>query len=175
MCRTSEIRNIVLVGFMGAGKSTVGKAFAEGCGMRLVDVDELIVRERGKTIPKIFAEEGEEAFRNYETGALRSLLEAGGLVVATGGGVVGRPENWALMRLIGPIVYLRARWPALRERIAGCTNRPLASADRPEDEIVALLQRRMPLYEQADLIVDTENKTVADVVAEIRRGIDRGC
>jgi shikimate kinase len=175
MCGNSEIGNIVLVGFMGAGKSTVGRALAAEVALRLVDTDELIVQKRGRPIPRIFDEEGEEAFRCYETEVLRSLADACGLVVATGGGIVGRPENWDLMRRMGPIVYLRAQWPTLRARIGACTNRPLASGDRSEEEIVALLQRRLPLYEQADLIVDTENKTVAEVIEEIRRGIENGC
>lgn len=160
---------------MGAGKSTVGRALAAAASFRLVDTDDLIIQNRGRSIPQIFAEEGEKAFRRYETEALRSLADTRGLVVATGGGIVGRPENWDLMRLLGPIVYLRAGWPTLRARIGACTNRPLASGDRSEEEVVALLQNRLPLYEQADLIVDTENKTVAEVIDEIRRGIENGC
>lgn len=172
MCKTSEVRNIVLVGFMGAGKSSVGLELARCTGLRLVDLDRLIIDRRGRSITEIFAEEGEEGFRGYETDALRSLSGSTGLVVATGGGVVGRPDNWTLMRRMGPVVYLRAAWPTLRSRIAGCTERPLAAADRADGQVERLLQQRLPLYEQADLIVDTDHKTIAEIAGEIRLEIN---
>jgi shikimate kinase len=168
MCKTSEIRNIVLVGFMGAGKSSVGMELARLTGLRLVDLDRLIVDRRGRPIKDIFAAEGEGAFRGYETEALRSIADAVGLVVATGGGVVGRPANWELMRRMGPVIYLRAPWPVLRSRIAGCRERPLAAPDRGENQVERLLRQRQPLYEQADLIVDTDHKTIPEIAEEIR-------
>ncbi len=168
MCKASEIRNIILVGFMGAGKSSVGRELARLTGLRLVDLDRLIVDRQGRPIKEVFAEEGEESFRGYETEALRSLADSDGLVVATGGGVVGRPDNWELMRRMGPVVYLRASWPVLRSRITGCRERPLAAADRGEDQVEGLLRQRLPLYEQADLIVDTDRKTIPEIAEEIR-------
>ncbi len=168
MCKASEIRNIILVGFMGAGKSSVGRELARLTGLRLVDLDRLIIDRQGRPIKEIFAEEGEESFRGYETEALRSLADSDGLVVATGGGVVGRPGNWELMCRMGPVVYLRASWPVLRSRITGCRERPLAAADRGEDQVEGLLRQRLPLYEQADLIVDTDRKTIPEIAEEIR-------
>lgn len=175
MCTVSDISNIVLIGFMGAGKSTVGHELAKTGVMDFVDLDELIVRRQGRTIPRIFAEDGEEVFRDYETETLSSLAKKRGLVVATGGGIIGRPQNWTLMRQMGPVVYLRAAWPTLRARISGCTNRPLAGPDRSEEQVVALLRRRQSLYEQADLTVDTDDKTLAEVVEEVWRGIKDRC
>jgi shikimate kinase len=175
MCKASEVRNIVLVGFMGAGKSSVGMELARLTGLCLVDLDRLIVERQGRPIKDIFAEEGEGAFRGYETEALRSLSDDAGLVVATGGGVVGRPENWALMRRMGPVVYLRAPWPVLRSRIAGCRERPLAAPDRREGQIESLLRQRLPLYEQASLVVDTEHKTISEIAEEIRLEIKNRC
>jgi shikimate kinase len=168
MCKASEVRNIVLVGFMGAGKSSVGLELARLTGLRLVDLDRLIVDRQGRSIKDIFAAEGEGAFRGYETEALCSLSDAAGLVVATGGGVVGRPDNWELMRRMGPVVYLRASWPVLRARIAGCSERPLAAPDRDEDQVESLLRQRLPLYERADLIVDTDHKPIREIAEEIR-------
>lgn len=166
MCKTSK-QTIVLIGFMGAGKSTVGRVLAKLAGNALVDLDALIVQQQGRTIPAIFAEQGEASFRHYETEALRTLNESDPVVLATGGGIVGRTENWQLMRSLGPIIYLRAHWDTLRARLAGSTDRPLASADRSEAEIKNLFQQRVPLYEQADLIVDTDGREVDAVVHEI--------
>ncbi len=166
MCKTSE-KAIVLVGFMGAGKSTVGRALAKLSDMPLIDLDALIVQQKGRTISAIFAEEGEAAFRKYETEALRSLSDAAPIVLATGGGIVGCPENWKIMRCLGRVIYLRANWGTLRERLAGSSGRPLASSDRSEVDIMNLLQQRIPLYEQADLIIDTDGRKVDDVVREI--------
>ncbi len=170
MCKISKSGNIVIVGFMGAGKSSVGEALARCSGKRFIDLDALIVKRQGRTIAEIFSEEGEKAFRDYETSALESLSDTG-LVVATGGGIVGRPENWVLMRRMGLVLYLRAGWPTLRARIVGCTKRPLANVHRSEEEIVALLESRLPLYEQADLTFDTDGKTIADTAIEIWREI----
>lgn len=168
MCKTSK-KAIVLVGFMGAGKSTVGRALANLSGLPLVDLDALIVQRQGRTIPAIFAEQGEATFRRYETEALRSLNDASPIILAMGGGIVGRQENWQLMRRLGAVIYLRANWDTLRARLAGSTGRPLATADRTEADVKSLWQQRVPLYEQADLIVDTDGREVDEVAREIFR------
>ena len=164
---TTFNKAVVLIGFMGAGKSTVGHALANLSGLPLVDLDALIVQQQGNPIPAIFADQGEAAFRRYETEALHSLTDAGPIILATGGGIVGCQENWQFMRRLGSIVYLRANWKTLRVRLAGSTDRPLATAERGEADIKSLWQQRVPLYEQADLIVDTDGRTVDEVVKEI--------
>jgi shikimate kinase len=164
---TTSRKAIVLVGFMGAGKSTVGRALANLSGLPLVDLDALIVKQQGDTISAIFADQGEAAFRCYETEALRSLGDACPIILATGGGIVGLRENWQLMRRLGPVIYLRANWQTLRARLAGSTDRPLATAERAEADVKSLWQQRVPLYEQADVIVDTDGRTVEEVVREI--------
>ena len=169
MCKSSE-KALVLVGFMGAGKSTLGRTLAKLTGMPLVDLDALIVEQQGRTIPEIFAEEGENAFRRYETKALTSLSVEAPVILATGGGIVGRQENWQIMRRLGTVIYLRARWETLRARLVGSTGRPLATADRSEADIKSLWQQRVPLYEQADLIVDTDDRGVNEVAQEILTG-----
>lgn len=170
MCKSSE-QTIVLIGFMGAGKSTLGRKLARMTGMPLVDLDSLIVEQQGRAIPDIFAAEGESAFRRYETGALSSLQADAPIVLATGGGIVGRQENWQLMRRLGTVIYLRAQWETLRARLSGSTGRPLATADRSEADIKSLWQQRVPLYEQADLIVDTDDRGVDEVAHEVLSGV----
>lgn len=172
MCSNSD-KALVLIGFMGAGKSTLGRALAAKTGVPLADLDNLIVARQGRSIPDIFAEEGESVFRRYETEVLRSLPSREPMILATGGGVVGRRENWGLMRQLGPIIYLRARWETLRMRLSGSTGRPLATAERSEADIKALWQRRVPLYEQADLVVDTDGRGVDDVAQEVLSGVAR--
>ncbi len=158
---------LVLIGFMGAGKSTVGEALHRHTGWPLVDLDGLIVQRQGLTIPEIFSKQGEEAFRRYETEALQSLVAKGPYILATGGGIVGRAENWPLMRKLGRLIYLRAEWATLKSRLAGCTGRPLAASEGSRRGLRDLLEQRRPLYEQADLIVDTDNRGVDEVVREI--------
>ncbi len=152
MCAASD--NIFLIGFMGAGKSAVGKELARLGGYRLVDLDDEIVRRRGKAIAEIFATEGEEVFREYEAATLRSLSGIDRVVVATGGGIVGREENWAFMRCLGVVVFLHADWQVLRRRIGSGEGRPLAARDEPS--VHRLWEQRLPLYRLADLQIDTD-------------------
>lgn len=172
MSRSSEPGNIVLVGFMGAGKSTVGAELARRAGMRLVDLDHLIARRRGRTIREIFEQEGEEVFRDYETAALDALGELNGAVIATGGGVVGRAENWLRMRRLGTVVYLQAGWETLRERVLGDPERPLAAAE--VERVHRLWASRVPLYAQADLVVDSEGGSPAEVAGRIFLALEQG-
>ncbi len=170
MCKNFK-QSIILVGFMGAGKSTIGRALRHLTGWPLIDLDELIVQQQGVSIPEIFAEQGEAAFRRYETEALRSLSPLSPIILATGGGIVSCPENWQLMRSLGRIIYLRAEWETLRDRLAGSSGRPLATADRGEADIQRLWLQRLPLYQQADCIVDTDGQGVEEVVRDIMAGI----
>src|SRR5947209_5015020 len=101
--------NIVLVGFMGTGKSAVGQRLAVCLGMRFLDTDEQIVGTAGRSIPELFQAEGETGFRERETAVLKSLAGIAGAVIATGGGILGRTENLALLRELGPLVCLAAR------------------------------------------------------------------
>lgn len=172
MCSPSEGDNIILVGFMGAGKTTVARELA-AAGYVLVDLDERIVRRCGRSIPEIFAQEGESFFRDCETEALQALEGTGRSVIATGGGVVGREENWVRMRRLGKVVYLRASWPALQRRLLAGTGRPLAAGD-DWARVEALWRQRLPLYERADLAVDTEDRTPAEVAAAILEHLHAG-
>ncbi len=167
MVELSKAGNIVLVGFMGSGKSSVGKELEALTGWRLIDLDALIVEQRGKSIPSIFADEGEGAFRDYESTALASLAEISGAIIATGGGIIGRPQNWDLMQRLGPVVYLQASWLCLQARLAGCGERPLADSSAGWDKVKTLLEERLPLYAQADLVVNSEQGSAGDVAKAV--------
>jgi shikimate kinase len=172
MSSRSETDNIVLIGFMGAGKSTVARELERLGDFSLIDLDSLIVQQAGRSIPEIFAGEGEERFRDYEAAALRSLAGARRLVIATGGGIVGREENWQAMHRLGPVVYLRASWPTLSRRLAGSQGRPLADAGQHQQQVEDLWRRRLPLYEQADLCIDTDDLDAAEVAKKILHYIE---
>ena len=157
---------IVLIGFMGAGKSTVAAELGHSCGLPVIDLDREIERRSGRTIPEIFEHSGEEAFRQSETEALRGLLDQAPLILATGGGVIGRAENWPLLRLLGRVVYLRVSWETVLLRIGAGKGRPLAG-DR--ERLQALFEQRLPLYEQADLVIDGQGGTPAAIARDILR------
>jgi shikimate kinase len=101
-------KNIILIGFMGTGKSTIGRNLSQTFGYPLIDTDQLIVEQQGCSIPKIFEEKSEQAFRDMETEVLKSLIKHSGHIIATGGGIIGRPENRQLLRELGYVVWLIA-------------------------------------------------------------------
>jgi shikimate kinase len=160
---------IVLIGFMGAGKSTVAAELGHSCGLPVIDLDREIERRSGRTIPEIFEQSGEEIFRRTETEVLRGLLDQAPLILATGGGVIGRPENWPLLRRHGRVVYLRVSWETLLARIGAGKGRPLAG-DR--ERLQALFEQRLPLYEQADLVIDGQGGTPAAIARDILRTLE---
>lgn len=141
--------NVVLVGYMGCGKTTVGKNLARDCGYRFLDTDEEIEKKYQRTISDIFAIEGEKAFRDMETAFLQEMLESGmdGVVVSTGGGMPVREENRTLLQKIGMVVYLKAQPQTIYERIKGDTKRPLLQCDDPLAKINDMMKQRAPIYE----------------------------
>lgn len=148
--------HILLIGPMGAGKSTLGLALAAQLGRTLLDVDAQIVAAAGKSIPAIFEQEGEAGFRERETQALRELINAPAAVIATGGGAVLREENRNAMRAAGIVVYLQVSPEIQLQRIAGDANRPLLNTDNPAQRLAALQAEREPLYRStAQLCFDT--------------------
>jgi len=159
-------KSLFLVGFMGVGKSTVAAALCKMTGIDFIDLDSLIVEQVGFTIPEIFSTFGEATFRLHETSALRSLEDGRPRIVATGGGVVGREENWVCMRRQGVVVYLQATWEVLTERIGSGEGRPLASGQERE-RLKVLWQSRLPLYEQADLIINADQQSPEGIARQI--------
>ncbi|MDE6059549.1 MAG: shikimate kinase [Clostridia bacterium] len=159
--------NVVLCGMMGAGKSTVGFQLARLAGKKWVDTDYLIEKRYGK-ISDIFASRGEAYFRALETDTVRSLSQKDGLVISTGGGLVMREENCALLKENGKIVFLRAKLQTLLSRVKLDGTRPLLKEGNVEEKLTALLEERMPVYERvSDLIVDTDGKKKYEIAREI--------
>lgn len=159
-------RHIALIGFMGCGKSTVGPLLAKRLGLPFADIDRIIEEQVGATIPEIFAREGEQAFRRYETRALKSVLRLSPRVVATGGGLVVADENWSLLTAKTLPVWLRVPVEQLLDRIRTSTDRPLLQNDPGLVRTRALYQAREPLYERAPLWVDA-NRAPREVVQDI--------
>jgi shikimate kinase len=159
--------NIVLVGFMGAGKSTVAAALVKLSDFSLFDLDSEIEGTTGMKIREIFAQQGETVFRDLETLALEELRNKKRLIVATGGGILGRPQNRDLLRTIGRVVYLRAPFSTLQRRLKFSRERPLVKEKPDWNGLESLLLSRIPFYETADLIIDTENKRPEEIATEI--------
>lgn len=161
--------NFVLIGFMGSGKTTFGKAFAKKLGMNFLDADEYIVKKAGKTIPEIFAQHGEEAFRQLETEVLTEFRDSlSNTVLATGGGMPLRKENARLLKEIGKVAYLTATAKEIYERVKGDTNRPLLQGENPYEKICNLMKQRKSLYEQAaDVVVDTNSNDLDAIISDM--------
>lgn len=156
--------NIYLIGFMGAGKTTVGQELASLMKRNFIDLDEAIVAEKGMEISDIFQEEGEETFRLWEKEVLFQC-QGKGAVIATGGGIVEREENLPYMLSTGDVVYLEAPFQLLFSRIESDSSRPLTKEG--EEALKERFERRQALYEQASTIVNTEDRTPAQIAHEI--------
>jgi shikimate kinase len=149
---------------MGSGKSSVGRLLAKRLRFRFVDTDRMIVQHTGKEITAIFAEHGEPFFREHEQRALRALRDWRGLVIATGGGIVTRQENVALLREIAFVVWLTASDEVIFERVSRNTRRPLLHTENPRETIATLFAQRRPLYEKAaNFVVDTSTRSHAEI------------
>lgn len=155
---------------MGTGKTEVGRVLAQMLGLSLVDSDHEIEKEQGMTIRDIFRVYGEEGFRDRESEVIKNLSEAENVVIATGGGVVLRQENMENLRKKGVIVCLTASAQGILERTKNNSERPLLQVGDPLQRIRELLDVRGPLYERADILIDTEGKSPLEAAEEI---IDR--
>lgn len=160
-----SVRNLVLVGFMGSGKSSVGREVARRWGFRFIDTDTIIRHKYRKSIPDIFALFGEAAFRDEENKALQELQDSHDAVIATGGGIVLQPRNHPLLRSLGLVVWLTANEEIIWERVSRNQNRPLLRTKDPRATISNLMSTRYPLYGSvADITVDTSGLTHQEVV-----------
>lgn len=165
--------NIFLVGMMGAGKTTVGRALAQKMQMAFVDTDKVLVERTGVPVATIFEIEGEEGFRRREAAVLEELAHETGSVIATGGGAVLAPGNREVMRRCGTVVYLRARIEHLWERTRHDTNRPLLATPDPRATLVRLLEERDPLYrEAAHVVVDTGMQSAATLAGRVMAALE---
>ena len=163
------MKRIVLMGFMGAGKSTVGRMLAETYGCQFVDTDQWIEKEQGRKISDIFAQDGEIAFRDMETALLERLQkEKEDLVLSIGGGMPVREENRGLLRNIGKVIYLRTSKEEIIRRVSGDVNRPLLQGGALEEKVSDLMCARERIYQEtAHREILTDGKTPMDLVEEI--------
>lgn len=170
-----QIRNVALIGFMGCGKSTVGQALARRLDFEFVDTDRLIEAQAGRTIPEIFAQEGEAAFRARERALVESLAARERLVIATGGGVGAQPDLLESLKRHALVVWLWASPETLWERCRQQTHRPLLQVPDPLARIRELLAAREPVYRRADLLINIEGRAqwqlVGQIAAEFQRRI----
>lgn len=164
-------KNIILTGFMGVGKTSVGKLLAKDIGYTFVDTDVLIESDQRMDITSIFTKLGEPYFRDLETRIIRNILEGDNQVVSTGGGAVIRDENRSLFKKAGMVVCLTARPEVIFERIKRETHRPLLQTPDPRGKIKELLDSRNTYYRQADLLIDTSEKSIEDAVKEIKEKV----
>ena len=160
---------VVLTGFMGTGKTSVGERLAARLGQPFVDTDALIERRAGRPIAAIFAADGEAHFRSAERHAIAEAVAIPGAVIATGGGAIADPDNLATLRAAAPIVCLTARPEVILARTqAGGQVRPLLQSDDPARRIAELLDQRASAYAEAELILDTSDRAIDDVVADLQ-------
>lgn len=161
-------QNIVLVGPMGAGKSTIGRQLSSMLGFEFFDTDSIIESRSGADIPWIFDVEGEEGFRDRETAVLADLLSCKGTVLATGGGIVLREQNRSLLSRIGTVFYLSASIEQLIKRTKKDKKRPLLQVSDPEKKIRELVELRDPIYrEVADEVIVTDGCSAKGIVQRI--------
>ncbi|MFQ5780877.1 MAG: shikimate kinase [Nitrospiria bacterium] len=166
------MKNVVLLGFMGTGKSIIGRRLAVEFGYRFVDTDQLIEERAGKRIPEIFAEEGEAWFRRLETETILDVSERTGCVISTGGGVPLNPDNMKALGRNGILVSLRARPEVILKRVqkrAG--KRPLLQGPNPLSEIRRLLEEREVFYNRSAIIIDTSDIEVKESVRRIKERV----
>ncbi|OGT98428.1 MAG: shikimate kinase [Geobacteraceae bacterium GWB2_52_12] len=161
-------RKLILTGFMGSGKSTVGRILAERLGVRFIDLDAEIVASAGYSINDIFAQKGEQGFRALESLQLDKILSSDdGAVLATGGGAVISSQNRTQMRSRGVVVNLNVTLEQVIRRLKGCNDRPLLAGDDAAERAQRLMSEREQFYSDADIRIDTDGKSVEDVAAEI--------
>lgn len=170
------MKNVILIGFMGCGKTTVGIRLSYRIRRVLEDTDKRIEKEQGITISEIFAQKGEPYFRDLETDLLRRLSQENyQRVISTGGGLPMREENRTLLRQIGTVVYLRIQPETVYQRLQNDTTRPLLQCEDPLGRIRELMEQRAPLYEEAaHIIVDVDDLDMEQVLERITEQMDLG-
>ena len=162
---------IVLVGLMGAGKSSVGRRLAENLGMGFVDADQEIELAAGQSIPEIFAEHGEAYFREGERRVISRLLGNGAQVLATGGGAYINEETRAQIQKLGVSVWLKASLPLLMMRVSKRQDRPLLKQGDPEAVMRDLMEKRYPVYALADITIESRDVQHGQMVNDVIRGL----
>jgi shikimate kinase len=164
-------RSIVLVGLMGAGKTTVGRRLADRLGLTFVDADHEIENAAGMTIPEIFASHGEAYFRDGERKVIARLLEQGQQVLATGGGAYMNPETQAKIKERGISIWLKAELPLLMKRVSRRSERPLLKNGDARQTMERLIDQRYPVYAKADITVDSRDVAHTSIVGDVLKAL----
>jgi len=159
--------NLVLIGFMGTGKTSVGRLLAEQLRFEFLDTDELIQSRTGRTINDIFAQDGEPAFRELERQVVDELATRQQTVISTGGGLPTQPENLTKLKQHALVVCLWTAPEKIWERVKNQSHRPLLHAADPQQKIRDLLAARAPFYRQADVLVNTDQRSAREVAQQI--------
>jgi shikimate kinase len=168
-----SVRSIVLIGMMGAGKSSVGRCLERRTGLRRFDTDEIVSARFGQSISDVFSTLGEDEFRRAETEALASLPPMPPAIIVTGGGIVLRSQNVQHLKRLGVVVWLQAEEDTLFDRAARRGNRPLLATDDPRATMAKILAERTPLYAgAADICLDTTHRDHEEVADLILAGIE---
>lgn len=161
------MKNIILTGFMGTGKTAVGKELARLLDMRLIDLDSEIEKAEQMTINEIFRQSGEKKFREIETEMIKKVTNNENIIISTGGGAVMKQENVNVLKKTGIIICLMATPETILQRTGNNSDRPLLQVANPLAKINELLNLRKPFYEKADIMIDTEDKTPLRIAKEI--------
>ena len=167
MSGTRVIENLALIGFMGTGKSSVGRLVAHLLHFTFLDTDKVIEARAGKTITEIFEQDGEPAFREWEKRVVEELTRRTKTVISTGGGLPANENNLASLKTHALVVCLWASPETIYERVRDHAHRPLLNAPDPHAKIRELLAVREPFYRQGDVLLNTERRTVHDVAMQV--------
>jgi shikimate kinase len=167
------MKNIILTGFMGTGKTAVGKELSRLLNMKLIDVDTEIEKSEKMTINEIFIRFGEKRFREIETEIVKKVSQNKNIIISTGGGVVLKQENIDILKKNGVIVCLTASPETILNRTGNDNNRPLLQVENPLKRIKELINFRKPYYEKADIMIDTEGKNPLQIAEEIIERLKR--
>lgn len=161
------MKNIILVGFMGSGKTTIAIKLSHKLKMGYVSIDNMIEKKEKATINEIFLKNGEDYFRDVETAVLREACTMDNAIIDAGGGAVMRDENWLIMKENGVTICLTADEDTIMARTKKYKHRPLLNVEDPKQKIRSLLAKRAPFYAKADYCIDTANLTVNQVLDKI--------
>ena len=161
--------NIVLVGFMGTGKTSIGRRLSSQLRMRYVDTDDVVERDSGRRISDIFAEDGESAFRELESDAVRKVSKLQNHVISTGGGVVLKEANMRELKRNGVVFCLTATAKEIYRRVGHQTHRPLLQTPDPLATIQSMLTERHPYYTEADHTISTTGRSFGEIITHIKR------
>lgn len=167
MTTKRPIRNLALIGFMGTGKSSVGRLVADLLHFTFLDTDQVIEARAGKTINEIFGQDGEQAFRNWEKKIVEELTLRDKTVIATGGGLPANQENLNSLKTHALVVCLWASAEVIYERVRDHNHRPLLRQAEPLEKIRSLLLVRAPYYRQADVLVNAEIRSVRELATQV--------